>query len=269
MGKKRNVVMDASQEEKLTTRSSNTNKYSSAFDLPEEFAMMAELEGKNDSAQAETEVTEDQPKKKAVKRAKKTRSKKFKSLKGKVDPQKEYSVTEAVETVLNLSKEKFDASIELNLQTKKDGLGGTFTLPHGTGKDKKIVIFSEDLLKDISAGKFEFDVLVAKPEDMPKLAKFAKFLGPRGLMPNPKNGTISPDPEKAAKKLGGNTVAYKTEKKAPLVHLLVGKRSFGEKKLTENILAVFNEINPKQVTRASLASSMGPGVKIKLDSVAQ
>ncbi|MGI5828222.1 MAG: hypothetical protein ACOX6V_04360 [Patescibacteria group bacterium] len=266
MGKKRNISIDLSQEEEFYQRSDN--KYSSAFDLPEEFAMMAEL----DKPTADTEPSEEDQKAKkktTTRRTKKVTSKRYKNLKKIIDSQKEYPLKEAVSTVLDVSREKFDATIELNLQVKKDNISGSVNLPHGTGKEKKVVIFSNEILKQIADKQIDFDVLIARPQDMPKLAKHAKLLGPKGLMPNPKNGTISQDPEKAAKDLGGNKIVYKTEKKAPLIHLIVGKKSFGEQKLTENIQAVLDTISSRQIKKASISSTMSPGIRIKIDSATQ
>ncbi|NMC36002.1 hypothetical protein GYA49_03070 [Candidatus Beckwithbacteria bacterium] len=281
MGKKRNIVMDQNQEEELQQRASNENKYasqssSSAYDLPDEFAELealrkreeqAKKDREGNGAQKTSDTGQDQPKKAAKAKSKKVRSKRFKSLKKQTNPNNKYSLEEAVQKVLDLSSEKFDTSIELNLQTKKENISGTLELPHGTGKTKKVVIFDDQVLAQIEAKKADFDVLIAKPEDMAKLAKHAKFLGPKGLMPNPKNGTITRDPEKAAKDLGGNKIAYKTEKKAPLIHLLVGKKNFGAKKLQENISAAITTINPRQIKSAAISSTMGPGLKLDLDSL--
>jgi large subunit ribosomal protein L1 len=264
MGKKRNIVMDQTQEEMLDQHSDN--KYSSsgsAFDLPEEFALISQESEKG----SEQKQDKEKPEKATKKVVKKVRSKKYKSLKKQIKSQEKYSLEKAIKKILELAQEKFDSSIELHLQMKRDGLSGNFELPHGTGKSKKIVIFDEKLAKKIESKKIDFDLIIAKPEDMSKLAKHAKFLGPRGLMPNPKNGTISPDPEKALKSLSGNKLSYKTEKKAPLIHLTIGKKSFGDKKLIENIKAVFDSINPRQIKKASISSSMSPGIRLDFEKL--
>jgi len=110
----------------------------------------------------------------------------------------------------------------------------------------------------------DFDVLVAHPSMMAKLAKVARVLGPKGLMPNPKNGTVSPDPEKRAKELSHGQVNFKAEPGNPIVHLPVGKVSFEDKRLVENIQAILSAIGPGKILRATLAATMGPGVKIAI-----
>ncbi len=271
MGKKRNITMDENQEQAVQQGSYNkySQRSSDPFDLPEEFAMItAADEARRQQAKldnGEIKTTELQTEKKTKIRTKKIRSKHYKNLKTKVDPKQKLSPKEAIELLLKLSKEKFDSSFELNLVSKKDVLSGTIDLPFGTGKQKKVVIFSDEILKQIEAKEINFDVLIAKPEDMGKLAKYAKILGPKGLMPNPKNGTVTKEPQKAAKDLSGNKLYYKTEKKAPLIHLSFGKRSFGQDKLVANLTAIFTSINSKILKSATICSSMSPSIKIDLE----
>ena len=120
------------------------------------------------------------------------------------------------------------------------------------------------MLADVEKGKIEFDILLAEPSMMPKLAKVAKVLGPRGLMPNPKNGTISEKPESLAKKYEGGLVSFKTESKAPILHLTVGKISFGPKKLSENITTLLDAVKKENIKDATLKSTMSPGIKLSL-----
>ena len=271
MGKKRNITMDENQEQAVQQGSYNkySQRSSDPFDLPEEFAMItAADEARRQQAKldnGEIKTTKLQTEKKTKIRTKKIRSKHYKNLKTKVDPKQKLSPKEAIELLLKLSKEKFDSSFELNLVSKKDVLSGTIDLPFGTGKQKKVVIFSDEILKQIEAKEINFDVLIAKPEDMGKLAKYAKILGPKGLMPNPKNGTVTKEPQKAAKDLSGNKLYYKTEKKAPLIHLSFGKRSFGQDKLVANLTAIFTSINSKILKSATICSSMSPSIKIDLE----
>src|SRR3989344_2309109 len=119
-------------------------------------------------------------------------------------------------------------------------------------------------LAKLNAGTIDFDVLVAEPTMMPKLAKFAKLLGPKGLMPNPKTGTISADPQATAKKLAGGAVRFKSENKAPLIHLVVGKLSFKEEALTANVTAAIKAIQTKNLTSLYLTASMYPSIKLSL-----
>jgi len=271
MGKKRNITMDENQEQVVQQGSYNkySQRSSDPFDLPEEFAMIAAAdEARRQQAKldnGEIKTAELQTEKKTKIRTKKIRSKHYKNLKTKVDPKQKLSPKEAIELLLKLSREKFDSSFELNLVSKKDVLSGTIDLPFGTGKQKKVVIFSDEILKQIEAKEINFDVLIAKPEDMGKLAKYAKILGPKGLMPNPKNGTVTKEPQKAAKDLSGNKLYYKTEKKAPLIHLSFGKRSFGQDKLVANLTAIFTSINPKILKSATICSSMSPSIKIDVE----
>jgi len=136
-------------------------------------------------------------------------------------------------------------------------------LPFSTGKSKKIELASEATIKKLQAGKVDFDVLLARAEMMPKLVPFAKILGPKGMMPNPKNGTLIKS-EDDAKKFSADSVTVKTEKSQPVVHVVIGKVSQAAKELEENAKAVFSVIGEKQVLKASLSASMGPGVKVKV-----
>src|SRR5258708_3105190 len=136
------------------------------------------------------------------------RSKKYKIVAKKVEKNKMYSLSEALKLLEETHLAKFDETVELHLNTHETGVTGTVTLPHGTGKLIRVAVLqpskdekaANDLLKDIAAGTLNFDVLIATPDAMPKLAKVARILGPRGLMPNPKNGTVTARPEEAAKK---------------------------------------------------------------------
>jgi large subunit ribosomal protein L1 len=268
MGKKKTIIMDQNQEEELSVRSDN--KYSSPFDLPEEFALLDQKLESTTPTETDSETTTKKPEAKKSKKAsaKKSRSHKYLNSKKSIEKQKQYKLEEAIKLLLSVAKEKFDSSVELNVEIKKESLSGEMSLPHGNGKEKKVAIFSDDILKQIEDKKINFDLLIAKPQDMPKLAKYARILGPKGLMPNPKNGTVSADPEKAAQKLTGTT-QFKTEKKAPLIHISVGKKSFGEQKLNENISAALNAINPKIIKSAYIASSMSPSVKLDIAAIQQ
>ncbi len=152
-----------------------------------------------------------------------------------------------------MKRTKFDETVELHINTIETGVSGSLTLPHGTGKATRVTIADvtqdekavDDLIKNIEAGKIDFDVLVATPPTMPKLAKVARVLGPRGLMPNPKNGTVTAKPDDIANKFAGGQFNYKTEAKFPILHLAVGKLSFGDKKLEENITTAVKAIKTK------------------------
>lgn len=198
------------------------------------------------------------------KRPPKLRSKRYQSLKKSIKTDKTYSSKKAIRLIVKSANTRFDESVDVDIIVKKEKLSGAVKLPHGTGKKKKIAIFDKKTEEKIKKGKLDFDLLIAKPANMKKVAKYGKILGPKGLMPNPKNKTISEDPEKAIKELSDGKISFKTEKKAPLIHMAIGKVSFGEKKLLENLEALLKAVNPKLIKKAVLSSTMGPGVKLKI-----
>ncbi len=191
------------------------------------------------------------------------RSKKYNEVKSKVDRNKSYPSKEAIELVKETSYSKFDGTVELHMVIKKLGLSVQVSLPHSAGKEKKVEIASDETIKKLESGKIDFDILVATPDMMPKLVAFAKILGPKGLMPNPKNGTLVPDIKKA-KSVGGNTITIKTEKEAPLIHTVIGKVSQKEEELEGNLGAIIKAVSEKQIEKAYLKATMGPSVRLKI-----
>ncbi len=187
-----------------------------------------------------------------------------------VDKAKAYSLKEALATMESLKKAKFDETVELHINTNTGGVTGSVVLPHGTGKQMKIAILAvakdpkgaEALIKEIEGGKINFDILIATPDSMPKLAKVARILGPKGLMPNPKNGTVTPKPEEVAEKFKAGQLNYKTEAKAQVIHVSVGKVSFGATKLAENINTFLNTLDNSKVKSIYLKSTMSPSFKL-------
>lgn len=200
----------------------------------------------------------------------KQKSKKYQEVAQLVDKTKLYSIKEAIELVKKTSISKFDGTIEmhvnLNAQTLngKTEFRGTAHLPHGTGKKVNVAIADDELLKNLEAGKIEFDILIAHPSMMPKLAKFARILGPKGLMPNPKNATVSPDPEKRAKELSGGEVNFKTEPNNLIIHMGIAKVSFEIKQIQENLETLLLAIGKNKISSVTLSSTMGPGVKVAI-----
>jgi len=221
-------------------------------------------------------------------------SKRMKDLETKVNREKIYSLEEAIELVKETSTVKFDASVELHARLGIDPKKGdqqirsTVVLPHGTGKTKRVAAFvgpndekaardagadlilGEEEIKEIkTTGKIDFDVAVATPAMMPKIAVAAKVLGPKGLMPNPKTGTVGPDIAKMITELKAGKVAFKNDDTANL-HLAIGKVSFENAKLKENIetfLEALNKAKPngskgKFVRSLFISSSMGPSIKL-------
>ena len=136
------------------------------------------------------------------------------------------TLNEAIILLKKIKYAKFDESVELHLNINKEAIKGEVELPISTGKKTRIKIVDEKVLADIEKGNLDFDMLITHPQYMPRLARFAKVLGPKGLMPNPKAGTISDKPEEAAKKFSKGALRWKTEAKAPLIHQMIGKISF-------------------------------------------
>lgn len=222
------------------------------------------------------------------------KGKKYTAALAKVDTNKAYTVSEAVKLVKEISTEKFDATVEiafrLNLDPRKaeQNLRGAFVLPNGTGKTKKVLVFAKgDKAKEAEAagadfvgdteyvdkimkGWFEFDTVVATPDMMGVIGKLGRVLGPRGLMPNPKTGTVTNDVTKAVADVKAGKVEYRVDK-AGNIQLGVGKVSFSEEKLVENIQATIDLISKLKpstvkgtfVKNIAISSTMGPGVKIQ------
>ena len=239
--------------------------------------VILESEATPESDAGQTNMTEDKqseaPKKKKKQKVGKAkeRSAKYKTSVAMVEKSKLYTLSEALDLVEKTHMAKFDETVELHINTISS-LNGSVTLPHGTGKSTRVAILAplkdakaaDELLKTIESGKIEFDILLATPDAMPRLAKVARILAPKGLMPNPKNGTITPNPEAVAEKYAGGHMTFKTESKAPVLHLSVGKLSFGKDKLEDNIKAAFKAVDMKNMKRVTLKSTMSPGIKLQV-----
>ncbi len=195
------------------------------------------------------------------------RSKRYQTTRVLVDKNKKYSLSQALELLPKLKLSTFDETVELHINTTETGFSGTVSLPHGSGKPTKVAIASDSVIAKIEKGVIDFDVLIAPPSMMPKLAKVARVLGPKGLMPNPKNGTISDKPEDVAKKFEGGQMRFKTESKAPVIHMSVGKLSFGDRKLSENILTAVKAVQTSRIKKAVLKSTMSPGIKLDFSTI--
>jgi large subunit ribosomal protein L1 len=224
-------------------------------------------------------------------------SKRMKDLKSKIDKTKVYTIDEAISLIKETSNVKFDASVEvhikLGIDPKKSDqqIRSTVSLPHGTGKTKKIAAFvgpnnekdakeagadfvysEEDIKKIKDTGKVDFEIAVATPEMMPKLAVAAKVLGPKGLMPNPKTDTVSPDVKKMITELKKGKSSFKNDD-GGIIHQVIGKVSFEDSKIKENYTTLLETIKKIKPTTAkgtyikgiSLASSMGPSVKVNVE----
>jgi large subunit ribosomal protein L1 len=205
-----------------------------------------------------------------VKAPKHQHSRKYQIALKTVDKTKNYALNEALMLLTQLKRAHFDESVEIHLNTIESGISGNVILPHGTGKKIRVVIVNqsqdpkaiEELIKKVESGMIDFDVLLATPDSMPRIARIARFLGPRGLMPNPKNGTVTQKPQDIAKNYENGRINFKTEAKFPLLHLTVGKISFGETKLSENIKAAIEAIQIKNIRSITLKSTMSPAIKL-------
>lgn len=189
----------------------------------------------------------------------------IRAAKSRIDRTKFYAVEEAVKLVKATNITKFDATVTLhiNLQGKEAPTRVELTFPHMAGAAKRIAIANDEILKDIEAGKIEFDILLTTPAFMPKLAKFARVLGPKGLMPSPKAGTITPNPEAKAKEFAAGKTVVKAEPKFPVMHITVGKVSQPESELAANVQALIEAVKTKNIGKAVLASTMSPGIKLQ------
>ncbi len=220
-------------------------------------------QSKQEEAKQEETASVAVKKEKKTPRAEKVRGKKYNTAKGKVDREKLYAVADAVKLVKEMSYTKFDGSVEVHIQTKKDAVSVNVNLPHASGKSKKIEVADENTIEKLKTGKVDFDVLLTTADMMPKLVPFARILGPKGMMPNPKNGTLIKD-KKDASKFSADTLTLKTEKKAPLIHTTAGKVSMESSDLIENIDTILDTVGRKQILKASIAASMSPSVKLAL-----
>ncbi len=196
-------------------------------------------------------------------KVKRSRGKKYQAVRAQVDKTKLYDPFAAVELVKKLSYTKFDGSVEAHMVVKELATKADITFPHSTGKSVKVAIASDEVIKQIEDGNIDFDVLLTTPVFMKKLAKYARVLGPKGLMPNPKNGTLTDKPEAKKKELEAGKISLKTEKKQPLIHVVIGKTNMDTKDLVENIEALFKVFKGKLV-KMSISASMSPGVKVEI-----
>ncbi len=211
---------------------------------------------------------------------KKPRSKKYQEVTSEIDRTKFYPVNEAIELAKNSSYTKFMGTLEVHLNTDKTGIRGLVSLPFAAGKKLRIVAFGkgaeesgadivgdESLIESINKGKVNFDLVITTPEWMSKLAKVAKNLGPRGLMPNPKNGTITEDLKKAVESFQAGKTEYKTEGKAAVMHLSIGKTNQETAEILANIKSLLQTVGKTRIKKLTLSPTMGAGVKVDLTSI--
>ena len=222
------------------------------------------------------------------------RSKKYSEASKLVEKSKVYEIDEALELINKLPKAKFDESVELHVKLGVDSkqadqqVRGTVVLPNGTGKTKKVLVLAkgekataaeeagadyvgeEDMVaKIVSEGWLDFDAVVATPDMMPVLGRAAKILGPKGLMPNPKAGTVTVDTAKAVKDIKAGKVEYRLDKNN-IIHSSIGKVSFGEAKIKENLMTLLEAIikakpaaaKGQYIKSISVSTTMGPGIRV-------
>ncbi len=211
----------------------------------------------------EVKTVKEHKEKRSVKHVQGKKYLKAKSMSAK----KPMLLEEAVKLLRKMHYVQFDETFELHLNVVKTGLKGEIEIPFGTGKKIKAVIADENLLKKIEGGSIDFDVLIAHPSFMPRLAKYARILGPKGLMPSPKKGTISNNPEEAIKKFTDKLVQWKTEQKFPLIHQAIGKLSFKDKEVVENAKALISAVGLKNIKSAFIKLTMTPSVEVDLKSL--
>lgn len=222
------------------------------------------------------------PKEEKKPRKIKVRGKNYQKAATLIDKTKLYPLDRALELVKKTSYCSLPAAVEahFNLYPKFLETKGTVALPHGTGKKTVVVAFGEDakncgadivgdevIIAKISGGWTDFDVVLATAAWMPKLVKVAKILGPKGLMPNPKAQTVTEDLKATVKKFKSGQVTFKTEPKNPIIHQVVGRVSWPIEKLRENIKMLASAIGQLKIEKLTLASTMGPGVKVEIASL--
>lgn len=221
------------------------------------------------------------------------RSKYFRSADAKIDRERLYAPLEAVRLAKDTSTKKFDATVEVALRLGVDPrkadqmVRGTVNLPHGTGKTARVLVFAtgdraaaaeaagadivgaDELIEEVAGGRLDFDAVVATPDLMGKVGRLGRVLGPRGLMPNPKTGTVTPDVTKAVNDIKGGKIEFRVDKHANL-HFIIGKTSFDDSQLVENYAAALEEIQRlkpsaakgRYVKKTAITTTMGPGIPV-------
>jgi large subunit ribosomal protein L1 len=221
------------------------------------------------------------------------RSKAYRAAAELIDAEKLYSPLEAVSIAKQASPSKFDGTVEVAMRLGIDPrkadqmVRGTVSLPNGTGKTVRVIVFatgdkaeearaagadkvgSDDLIQEITDGYLDFDAAIATPDQMAKVGRVARVLGPRGLMPNPRTGTVTPDVAKAVSDIKGGKISFRADKQANL-HLVIGKASFSTEQLVENYAAVLDEVlrakpssaKGRYLRKVTFTTTMGPGIPV-------
>jgi len=228
-----------------------------------------------------------------------TKSKAYRAAAEKIEDGKLYTPTEAVSLAKETGSSKFDATVEVALKLGVDPrkadqmVRGTVILPHGTGKTARVIVFAtgaaaeaaiaagadevggDELIEKVAGGYTSFDAAVATPELMGKVGRLGKVLGPRGLMPNPKTGTVTPDAARAVSEIKGGKIEFRVDKHAN-VHFVVGKASFAPEQLSENISAALEEVvrlkpssaKGRYIQKGTVSTTFGPGIPVDVNTLA-
>lgn len=271
MGKKKSVNMDDSVVEEVKA---------TAAAAPEavEETVDAEAPAKDAKAKKEGKKSKRATKKEVKRKA--NRSEKYQKSAESVEKTRRYSILDAVEKAKAASYSKFDGTMEVHMNTAQKNMRGLISLPFASGRKLTVLAFgkgaeesgadmvgSDEKIAAIQKGKVDFDVVVTTADWMPKLAKIAAILGPRGLMPNPKSGTITTDLKKAVTEIQSGKVEYKTDRNAQTMHLVIGKVSQSSDEIAANVKTLVNSIGKTRIKKVVLAPTMGAGVKVDMTSL--
>ncbi|HYH75502.1 MAG TPA: 50S ribosomal protein L1 [Candidatus Saccharimonadales bacterium] len=281
------VTPDSDKEEKATAKAGKRS--AKAIEAAEEKAAKEERKAANVEAEAaEGPKQRSNPTRPRIER----QGKNFRSAAEKVEKDKTYTLSEAIALAITTSPIKFDATVEVHVNLNVDprhadqNIRDNLVLPAGTGKSVRVAVFADDavegadlsgveaILKDLEKGAINFDILIATPANMAKLGKFARVLGPRGLMPNPKSGTVTTDVAKAVSEAKAGRVEYRVDSTG-IVHIGAGKVSFGTDKIEQNLRAIFASLKSNKpasvkssyVKAIHLATTMGPSIKVGVNEL--
>lgn len=228
--------------------------------------LQAEIKEAQEEDKNDKEDKEDK-KNKTKKSNKPVRGKKYQAAHALIDQNKFYTIEEGIDKVLETTVVKFDPTIEVHAKLTISGIRGTMVLPASAPKEKRVAIAddktADEIVAAVKAGKIDFDILIATPSAMPKLVAVAKILGPKGMMPSPKSGTVVENTKTAVEEIKSGKVEYKQDDQKN-IHLAIAKASFGKEKIKENLQAFLKILPKNKVLGIFLASSMGPSVKIEI-----
>jgi large subunit ribosomal protein L1 len=287
------VEAEIVKEEKVTAKAGKRSE-KSLRETEEKVEKEARKVSGDTSPQSDEEVTRKKGPAPKIRSRLERRGKNYRKVAEHLEAGKAYALAEALELAVKTNPVKFDASVEVHVRLGVDprqadqNIRSTVVLPNGSGKTVRVAVFApegdhkaatdagadvvgdEAFIKQLEKEELNFDVLVATPQYMPKLGKYARLLGPRGLMPNPKSGTVATDVAKAVTEAKAGKVEYRVDKQS-IVHLSIGKVSFGADKLQQNARAFFDSLQAQKpsslktayVKSTSISTTMGPGIKVE------